>query len=427
MGRRMNDHSAADPLDAALAAQYEAYPYPSRDPADERRRLVVGSPSHLREIDYWAFEASRPRSRPLEALIAGGGTGDAAIMLAQQLQTAGRPGRVTYLDRSAAAMARARARAEARGLTNIVWREGSLFDLPDSGLGPFDYIDCCGVLHHLAEPESGLAALVSVLAADGGLGLMVYAPHGRTGVGMVQDALRLLAPVEQAPVERLAIAKRVLRHLPETGWLRRNPFVGDHLAGGDAGIYDLLLNPRERTYTVGEFAALLDDAGLRFAALIEPMRYDPATWLPDPKLRALASRLPPAAKAALAEALTGNMGTHVAYVVPKNRPSAPPDPMEPGAVPVLREISGPELAKHIRPDGTIPFLFDGLRATVAVPALASPILGLIDGERTVAEIGNVLAGRGVAPAAFHRAWRDCFATLSALNRLLLAPPRDPPS
>ena len=412
--------TTADALDARLAAQYEAYPYPRRDPADERRRLVAGSPSHLREIDYWVFGAVRPRERPLNALTAGGGSGDGTIMLAHQLATAGRPGRVTWLDRSAAAGAIARARAEARGLDNIVWHRGSLLDLSTSGLGPFDYIDCCGVLHHLPDPAAGLAALLAVLAPEGGLGLMVYAPYGRTGVEMLQQALGLLVPVELAPAERLAVAKRVLRHLPETGWLRRNPYVGDHLEGGDAGIYDLLLNPRERTFTVRELAAMLDRAGLRIVTLIEPMRYDPATWLPDPKLRALAEPLPPVEKAALAEALTGNMSTHIVYCVRKDNPVALPDPAMPTAVPVMREISGSELAKHILPDGRIPFLFDGLRAMVPVPPLGAAILALVDGRRSVAEIGAVLAGRGIGEAEFRRAWAATFATFAGLNRVLLA-------
>ena len=103
-------------------------------------------------------------------------------------------GSVTWLDRSAASLKIAQARAAARGLSNIVWEQRSLLELPGSGLGPFDYIDCCGVLHHLPDPAEGLRALLSVLAPGGGLGLMVYAPHGRTGVYMLQDALRLLAP-----------------------------------------------------------------------------------------------------------------------------------------------------------------------------------------------------------------------------------------
>ncbi|MGH7121779.1 MAG: methyltransferase [Acetobacteraceae bacterium] len=413
---------AADALDAGLAAQYEAYPYPERDPADERRRLIVGSPSHLREIDYWVFGAARPKSHPLSALIAGGGTGDGTIMLAQQLATAGRQGRIVYLDRSEAAMATARARAHARGLDNIEWHLGSLLALAESDLGSFDYIDCCGVLHHLAEPEAGLAALLSVLKPEGGLGLMVYAPYGRTGVSMAQNALRLLTRIEEKPPERLATAKRLLRHLPESAWLRRNPYIGDHLEGGDAGIYDLLLNPRERTFTVPELAGMLDRAGLRISALIEPMRYDPATWLRDPKLRAVAGSLDQTSRAALAEAVTGNMSTHIAYCVRKDWPVTLPDPMQPDAVPVMREISGADLAAHIRPDGTISFLFDGLRALVPVPPFAGAILALVDGKRTVAEIAATFAARGIAEAEFRRAWAETFATLASLNRLLLAPP-----
>ena len=56
----------------------------------------------------------------------------------------------------------------------------------------------------------------------------------------------LLAPADEAPSARLDVAKRVMRHLPETAWLRRNSFLDDHINGGDAGLYDLLLNPRDR-------------------------------------------------------------------------------------------------------------------------------------------------------------------------------------
>ena len=183
-----------DVTDARLAAQYEAFPYPERDPRDEAKRLIIGSPSHLREVDHWIFGARRPATQPLRALMAGGGSGDGTMMLAQQMAWAGRPGEVVWLDRSAAARQVAEARARARGRTNIRFVSGSLLDLPTLGLGAFDYIDCCGVLHHLPDPAAGLAALAGALAPGGGLGLMVYAPHGRTGVYMLQDALGLLAP-----------------------------------------------------------------------------------------------------------------------------------------------------------------------------------------------------------------------------------------
>ena len=410
-----------DATDAQLAAQYEAYPYPRRDKRDEAKRLVIGSPSHLREIDHWVFGAARPRSAGLQALVAGGGTGDGAIMLAQHLARDGRPGKVTYLDRSLAAQEIARGRAQARGLT-LDWHSLSLLDLPGSGLGPFDYIDCCGVLHHLPDPAAGLRALLSVLAPGGGLGLMVYAPHGRTGVYMLQDALARLAPHAEPPAARLDIARRVARNLPQTAWLRANRYFGDHIEGGEAGLYDLLLNPRDRAYTVPQFAALLDAAGLHVTCWMEPLRYDPSVYLPDPKLRTRIAQLDPIERAAVAEGLCGNMSTHVVYCVQKENARPAPDPMRAEAVPVARELPAVEMAANILPDGTLPFVFDQLRVPIPLPKLAAAILGLVNGQRTVGQIQEALRARGVALDIAQRDWRETYEALVRVNRILLAPP-----
>ena len=267
----------------------------------------------------------------------------------------------------------------------------------------------------------GLRALLAVLAPGGGLGLMVYAPHGRTGVYMLQDALRRLAPDDALPAARLDVARRVMRSLPDSAWLRRNTLFADHITGGDAGLYDLLLNPRDQAYDVPAFAALLAGAGLQPTCWMEPMRYDPAIYLTDAKLRQRLAGLSPVARAAVAEAVCGNISTHVVYAVRAADAPAAPDGANPAAIPVMREMPGDELAKHIRPDGTLPFLFDGLRIPVPLPPLAAPILRLVDGVRTVAAIREAMAGRA-SPEAFDRAWRATYDPLSALNRLLLAAP-----
>ncbi|MBX6742882.1 MAG: class I SAM-dependent methyltransferase [Acetobacteraceae bacterium] len=411
-----------DAADSQLAAQYEAYPYPARDPREEAKRLIVGSPSHLREVDHWIFGARRPASQPLRALVAGGGTGDGTIMLAQQMAWAGRPGEVVWLDRSSAARKIAAARAEARRLDNIRFIEGSLLDLPGSDLGPFDYIDCCGVLHHLPDPLAGLRALAGALAPGGGIGLMVYAPHGRTGVYMLQDALRLLAPPEEPPPARVDIARRLWRQAPETAWLRKNPWLTDHISGGDAGIYDLLLNPRDVAFTVPALEALVRAAGLRIVCLVEPVRYDPDSYLSDPKLRARTAAMTPIQRAALAEAITGNMGIHIAYCVPADAPEVSPPWEDPEAVPVLREMDGPTLARNLPKDGVLPVSFDGLRVPLPLPRLAAAILQRVDGKRSLGSIADELAANGVSREAF---WRDLAALrrgMEAMNRLLLAAP-----
>ena len=411
-----------DAADAALAAQYDAYPYPQREPRDEAKRLIIGSPSHLREVDHWIFGARRPASQPLRALVAGGGSGDATVMLAQQMASAGRAGDVTWLDRSAAARRVAEARVATRKLGNVVFQEGSLLDLPGSGLGPFDYIDCCGVLHHLPDPLEGLRALASVLAPGGGLGLMVYAPHGRTGVYMTQDALRLLAPPDEAPAARVEVAKRLWRQMPETAWLRRNPWITDHEKGGDAGLYDLLLNPRDVAFTVPAFNALIAAAGLRIVCLVEPLRYDPLSYLSDPKLRPRIEAMDMMQRAALAEAITGNMGVHIAYCVRADATviSAPWD--DPTAIPCLRELDGAKLAAGIPRDGVLRVTFDGLTVPVPLPRLAGAILSRIDGKRSIGEIGDDLARNGTAREVFAREFQALVAAMEKTNRLLISAP-----
>ncbi len=187
-------------------------------------------------------------------------------------------------------------------------------------------------------------------------------------------------------------------------------------------MYDLLLNPRDRAFDIPALAALLQGAGLHVSALMEPMRYDPGTWLPDPKLRALAAGLDPVAAAALSESLTGHMSTHVVYCTRAGEERAGPDPLSDAAVPVARGMSGEAMAAAIRPDGVLPLVIDGLRVPLPMPPLASAILRLIDGHRSIGDIGATLAARGIDRPAFARAWATAWPVLSRSNRVLLAAP-----
>jgi hypothetical protein len=155
---------------------------------------------------------------------------------------------------------------------------------------------------------------------------------------------------------------------------------------------------------------------------VEPARYDPIPLLPDPRLRAQIEALDAIERAALAEALAGNVSAHIVYCARRDELTERADFMAADAVPVLRELSGPELAGSIQPDGTIAFVLDGLRLPIALPPLASAILHLVDRRCTVGEIAATLLQRGTAADAFERAWRATFTALERINRLLLAAP-----
>ncbi|WP_197473052.1 hypothetical protein, partial [Oleiphilus sp. HI0123] len=62
--------------------QYENYPYPARDPANEKTDLYVSKPCSLDCLNYYAFEGKRDFTQSFRVLVAGGGTGDDVIYLA---------------------------------------------------------------------------------------------------------------------------------------------------------------------------------------------------------------------------------------------------------------------------------------------------------------------------------------------------------
>ncbi len=55
----MSRGSTGQPPGDPIRRQYEAYPYPARDPADERLRLITGSPSHIDEVNHYVFGGRR--------------------------------------------------------------------------------------------------------------------------------------------------------------------------------------------------------------------------------------------------------------------------------------------------------------------------------------------------------------------------------
>jgi SAM-dependent methyltransferase len=390
--------------------QYETYPYPERDPADEASRLIEGSPSHPVEIDHFLFGGRRDWSQPFRALVAGGGTGDGLIMLAQKLADIGCPAEVTYLDMSEASRAVAEARAGMRGLDTIRFIIGDLLAAAEHG--PFDYIDCCGVLHHLPDPDAGFRALERALALGGGMGLMVYAPYGRTGVYPLQAAFGRLFKGD-APEDQVRLARAALDGLPKTNWFPRNGLLGDH-RGSDAGLYDLLLHSRDRPYTVGDLAGALGRAGLAPVSFLEPGRYDPQRYLPrGPEIAGRVKALDPLEKAALAEQLAGNMKTHVVYA---GRPGEGGEakPSRAQAVPHLKGVTPAALARHVAAKGGFSVNCDGLDYAIDLPRATAPLIGAIGGGRSLREIAD--AAR-LDWLAFGAAWGPVHRGLTGFNLL----------
>ena len=96
--------------------QYDRFPYPERNPADERVRLISTWLDDLRMLNHHCFRGAQSFGAGFRVLVAGGGTGDGTVFLAEQLR--GLDAEVVHLDISRVAMEIARERVRLRGLTN---------------------------------------------------------------------------------------------------------------------------------------------------------------------------------------------------------------------------------------------------------------------------------------------------------------------
>ena len=98
----------------------------------------------------------------------------------------------------------------------------------------------------------------------------------------------------------------------------------------------------------------------------------------------------------------------------------------PAAVPVMRELPGPALARAVTRGGRIAAEFDGLSLSFAVPRLAAPILARVDGKASLGEIHAALQAldSGLDWNAFKAQFDQLHAALGGLNHLLLRCPGD---
>ena len=302
---------------SAVKQQYEELPYPPRNPADEARRLVRTVGDDLVELNHHCFAGRRDFRRDFRCLVAGGGTGDSAIFLAEQLRDCN--AEVVYLDLSEASRQVAEQRARVRGLTNIQWVTASLLDLPQLGLGAFDYINCSGVLHHLPEPKDGLACLAGALRDGGALYVMLYARYGRRGVYELQEILRTLLPADLPTLEKVKAARALLAQLPPTNYFERNRSRFETEMSpqgyGDAGLYDLLLHSQDRSYDVDAVYDLLGASGLQLVGFTGPQKrmYRPEWLLRDMTALPSFAHLGPQQRYAVAERLSGDITKHAFY------------------------------------------------------------------------------------------------------------------
>ena len=371
-----------NPLDDTVSQQYERwiYPEPITDlPSWLSNNWQWFDPSHAHRL-FWPDRDYQP---DLEILIAGCGTNQAAVFAYNN------PGaHVTAIDISSSSLKHHQFLKEKYGLKNLDLHRLPIEEIRTLG-NDYDLIVSTGVLHHLADPNTGLQALAQCLRAGGVAAIMLYARYGRIGVEMLQGIFRDLNL--QQDESSLEIARSAIALLPDDHPIRSYINIAPDLRY-DAGLVDTFLHGRDRSYTVQDCLDLVASAGLEFQDWFMKTPYEPPTDKGNPLLAAIASLSKEKQWAAM-ERINHRNACHFFMAC---KPERPPESYKPGdsekqlldSIPFYRYRCGTKDSKIFRP---------GLSLNLDQQQQA--LLRQIDGKLTIREIIELIQPQPAEPAS----------------------------
>lgn len=389
---------STDPRADVVSGQYERWIYP--EPILDLPTWLEGNwqwadPSHSHRL-FWP---DREAVSDLDILVAGCGANQAAI-LAYTNPTA----HVVGIDVSDPSLDHHRLLQRKYGLDNLELHLLPIEEVATLGRD-FDLIVSTGVLHHLADPAVGMAALGACLRPDGVASLMLYARYGRIGVEMLQGVFRELGLAQdQASVD---LVKEALAVLPDDHPLQSYVAIAPDLRY-DAGLVDTFLHGRDRSYTTGDCIALVTNAGLVFDNWLLKSPYAVPTATGNAFYAELATR-PREQQWAVMERIHPRNGCHFFNACrPERATGTYRIDFSTDAfldyVPSLRHRCSFDGATISRPDWTFP-----------LDETQQALLARMDGRRTIGEIlDDASAGSAVARISANRRvpfTRELFASL----------------
>ena len=383
----------------AVRAFYEERPYPP--PVDDLEKYRAWQDPQKRRAEYHLLFPSRSFDQHHSILVAGCGTSQAAKH-AMRWPTA----RVTGIDFSETSVRCSEELKRRYRLDNLEVHRLPIEQARELN-ARFDHIVCTGVLHHLPDPDAGLCALRDLLAPDGAMNVMLYAPYGRTGIYIIQEFCRRVGiTATDVDIRDLVAALKALPpgH-PMQNLLRDAPDFRN-----EAALADALLHPCDRAYSVPQLFDFLHQGGLRFDRWVRQAAYSPRcgvmATLPQ---AARIEKLPIEEQYAAAELFRGTMLRH--SVIARRHGDAPHDPIAfsgdgwLAAVPV--RMPDTVCVRERLPPGAAAVLISQSHTYrdiyLPIDAMEMRMLESIDGHRSVGDIIGQATGPSREPSRLDQA------------------------
>ncbi len=401
----MSDNPRAD----IVSRQYERWTYPP--PIQDLTVWLNNNwewfdPSHAHRI-LWPDREYKPDA---DILIAGCGTNQAAV-LAYNNPAA----RVVAVDISQPSLDHQQYLKDKHGLWNLELHLLPIEELSTLGMD-FDLVVSTGVLHHMADPLTGMKAVGSCLRPDGVAAIMLYAKYGRVGIEILESVFRDLGlGQDDASVQ---VVKETIAGLgqdhPVQGYLK---IAGDLMS--DAGLVDTFLHGRQQSYDVDGCLDLVSSADLEFQGwLLKAPYYLHELSGTSSGFYQAVNALPEAKIWSVMERIRTQNARHFFLACRSDRPKshyvidfASPDSLD--YVPLFRMRCGLSGSEIFRPGWRMPLN----------PAQL-PLVQSIDGRKTIREIAEQVAQTGgtrrASTADLEKFGRKLFQSLWRLDFVSLA-------
>jgi SAM-dependent methyltransferase len=243
-----------DEISLKVRGQYEENPYP--------RWVITSSPSKKMKIeDYLRAKFPHAPLKPfgkanaVDLLVAGGGTGQLVVGMAQIFEGV----RVLEVDLSLASLGYAKRMSDMLGLTNIEFAQADIIKLPTIGR-TFDAISATGVMHHMADPLAAWRGLVSILRPGGFMHVGLYSEIARREVSAAWAFIAERGYGRSA--DEIRRCREDIFSLADDAPIRRATLSPDFYSLSDCR--DLLFHEHELRLTLPQIKRFLADNNLEF-------------------------------------------------------------------------------------------------------------------------------------------------------------------
>lgn len=366
-------------MDDVIARQYAEYPYPN---FSTPTKIVRRDPRFsYTAMCYLAFSEYREATGKM-VLDAGCGTGQTIV----DLSTNNSGLIIEGIDVSESSVAIANRHFKHLGIEAAA--QATVLPIEQLNCGrTYDLIICTGVLHHLADPLTGLQALERTLKFNGCMSLLVYSEHGRQDIRSARDILRLLTRDFPNMEEKIKLTRRFISTLDSTSRHYELFQRFSKILEIDSHIVDMFFNAREVNYQIPELFKLLDSANLRFIKF-----FDESFWsgvqIKDGPLESVIKGLSPMERLHLVDLLTQCHSTFHFLVAHKDYNPAQ-NSISSSTVPVVSPIA--ELAPTDDSDKMFAHPHTICSSPIFVDGVDAKVLQMCDGLLSASDIAARLS------------------------------------